>query len=618
MSESEITAAPTPPATAPNRSRRRLLWAATAVVAVIGLAAAGVVALTSGRTGDSIVAKVQCRPADLAGCLIKAPAGAVRLDSSSTWSQRTTPTAALYAANITKDAAGISADTADLLEADGLHGIAHTGWNAVDGNNVDLVVLKFDSQKGAQAWNSVRTAEILAAYPGQQVAIPADPGSTAHAAAKADPQGDIDAAYSAAAGNLVLNVAYSSPKTLGVQDLQTWAGTELASLRTAPAAADPPDAAPGTEKIACGARLRSCLAPMPSGGERWTGSTGKDWVSGPTLTQSQYIRYGWSDKAGTQARVSANFSAAGVTGIAHEDWATDGASKQADIYLVQTITAVGAGQLSGQNFGEPEWDKGVHGISHTIPGEPGARAWYTKKDADGFVPFYFTAAIGNVIVSAWLYFHGSLDTHTADRWAKSELDLVNRNTHAQPMGLFPLAAGKLPAARQGGCPASGDCLVPLPAGASDTTAKSYYVEKKLDALPYTTRYETAVSSDLAVWMGSDGFKGAEHRSWTAANGAEADAVLLKYGKPAQAKAAALLEYGANAPAERVCTNPAVPGSVCLAAAVGTSDPLQKETIWVLAWKGDYEVSVSLTLSNSADVTDAYSWVQRQLDLLPAN
>ena len=67
-----------------------------------------------------------------------------------------------------------------------------------------------------------------------------------------------------------------------------------------------------------------------------------------------------------------------------------------------------------------------------------------------------------------------------------------------------------------------------------------------------------------------------------------------------------------------CTDSALPHSVCLAAPVSATDPLQKENIRVLAWKGDYEVSVSVTRSNAADTADAYTWAQQQLDLLPAS
>lgn len=66
----------------------------------------------------------------------------------------------------------------------------------------------------------------------------------------------------------------------------------------------------------------------------------------------------------------------------------------------------------------------------------------------------------------------------------------------------------------------------------------------------------------------------------------------------------------------MCTDPAVPDSMCLATPVSINDFFQKETIWVVAWKGDYEVSVSVTVSNQADLADAYALAQQQLDLLP--
>jgi hypothetical protein len=598
--------------------RKRVLWI-TAVVVVLALVSVGVVALTSGRSGNSVVAMVHCQPSKLTTCLIKAPAGAEQLSGSSPWDQDTAPTTDLYSSNITRDAAGVSDDTSSFTTTDGLQHLAHADWNAVDGNNVDLVLLQFASQKGARAWNATRTAEIAAAYPGQSVTIPGDTAAKAFAATKADKQGNIDAAYSTVVGNLVLNVAYSSPMKLSAADLETWAGTELASLRTAPAApADQPDVAPGGEQLACG-QLTSCLMPMPSGAERWTSPTDSHWVAGSTLTSSQFIQLSYDSKADTQTQVSSNFSSDGVSAIAHEDWDTDGGNKQADIYLIQTITATGANELSGKNFGDPEWNPGQSGVSYTIPNEPGAQAWYANKpDSNGFIGFYFTQAIGNVIVNGWLYFSGSFDSGTANSWTQSELNLINHTASSQPMGLFPLNAPTLPAFSQGTCPASGDCLLPLPGGATDTTASSFHADKSVDDYSYASQYESATSTDTAKWMDSDGFKSAEHRSWTAADGATADAVLLKYGNPAEAKAAAQLEYGINVSNDRDCTDAAVlPDSQCVAAPVSVADLLQKETIWVLAWKGDYEVSIAVTRSNAADVAEAYAWAQQQLELLSA-
>jgi hypothetical protein len=318
--------------------------------------------------------------------------------------------------------------------------------------------------------------------------------------------------------------------------------------------------------------------------------------------------------------VLANFTNDGVTGIAHRDWITDGGYKQSDVYLIQTITAGGAESLTSSNFGEPDWGKGTHATSHTIPGAPNAQAWYTNADSDGFVTFYVVENIGNVIVEDWMFFNGSFDSGTADRWAQAQLNQVSRSASSQPMGLFPLTAPTLPAAGQGSCSASGDCLVPLPAGATDTTASSYEVVRDENAAVYASQYDADTSSDMATWLDSDGFVSGAHRTWTTSDGANADAVLLKYSSAAQAQAAAQLEYGLNASAgrERVCTDAKLPDSFCLAGPVNVSDPLQKETIRVLAWKGDYEVSVSVTKSNAADVADAYVWAQRQLNLLPAS
>lgn len=601
-------------------NRKRVLWTVTAIVAALALVAVGIVVLWPGRSGNSVVAKVQCQPTILATCLIKPPSGANRLTSTDSWEQQDAPSVQLYASDITGNVPGVSANTASLLTGDGLHKIIHTDWNAADGNNVDLILLQFDTQKGARAWNVTRAAEILAAYPGQSVAIPGDSANKAHAGTKIDSLGNVGAAYSTVVGNFVLDVTYSSPNQFSADDLENWAGTELASLRTAPpAAADPADVAPGNQQVACG-QLSSCLMAMPSGTEHWQAPNDGNWISSGTLSASQYVHLFWDKKQSVQQQVLSNFSTDGVTGIAHQDWANGDATEQADIYLVQTITTTGANALTGSNFGEPDWSaSGETGTGYSIPHESSAQAWQsTKPDSNGFYEVYFTQTFGNVIAEGWMFFYGSLDTGTANSWARSQLDQVSRTVNTVPMGLFPLNAPALPAAQQGSCPSADDCLLPLPAGASDTTGSSYHTGRSLDALGYAVQYESGSSTAFSKWLGAVGLENAEHRSWTASDGATADAVLLKYGKPADAQATAMLEHGLNASADRDCTDAAVPDSVCLASPVNTSDPLQNETIWVLAWKGDYEVSISVMRSNTADVADAYTWAQQQLALLPAS
>jgi hypothetical protein len=606
----------------PKRDRRRLLIVGAAVV-VLALIAVGIYALLPGRSGNSVVTAVTCRPTALTSCLIKAPDGAVRLSNTGNdqWPQQTVSTATEYAANVVTNLSGIGQETQGLLSEDGLTTIAHNDWNAVDGDNVDIVLISFGTQKGAQAWYSVRAAEIMAAYPGTDTAIPGDSTSSAHAAVKADSKGDIHAGYATVVGRMVLDVAYSSPNGLNSADLRNWAGTELTSLRSEPApGADPPPAPAGVQQVACGSGLQSCLSAVPGNGTPWTSPTDSHWVSSPTLTSDQFVNLFWeAGSASERQQVLSDFSADGVTGIAHEDWTVNNAYEQADVYLIQTITAAGAAHLASANFGEPSWGGGLSGVGYSVPDSTGTQAWYTSKtDSNGFIDFAYTTNIGNVIVMGWMYFYGSFDSGTANSWAQPQVDRVQASAQTEPLGAFSLAAPTLPAPSQGACAASGDCLVPLPSGATDTTSSSYQGSTSLTAAEYADRYETTASIDINNWLVADGYASGEHRSWTASNGATADAVLLKFGTPEQAQAATLLDFGVNAPNNHVCTDGAVPDSLCIAAPTTATDLLQKETVDVLAWKGDYEVSVSVRTFDSADLTQAYTWAQQQLDMLPAS
>ena len=608
-----------------KRKRKRVLWTVAAVVVVGGLIGGGVYALLPGRTGNSVVAAVECRPADLAGCLIKAPAGAVPLTSevsTDNWPKQTTVSANDFASHIVVDSPGVGADAATEVASDNVEKIVHNDWNAVDGSNVDLVLLSFDTQADAQSWNSARSGEILSGYPGQTVKIPGDSTGAAHVAVKEDAHGNLDAAYSAAVGDLVLNVDFSSPSPFNAQDLANWAGTELASLHGAPAApADPAPTPVGTEQVACQSRLTACLTPLPDGGQPWTSSTGSDWVAGSTLSTSQLVDVLWSGSTSQdRSEVMSNMTSNGVTGVAHEDWTVgEEADQQADIYLVQTISATGAKNLAQNNFGEPDWNNGLTGTSYSVPGLGNIQAWYTNKtDSNGFIEYSFTATIGNVVACGWMYFYGSFVSSLANSWTKDEVDSMTATERTAPLGMFPLNASGVPASSQGTCAASGDCLLPLPGGASDTTASSYEETKSLPAAQYAIQYETGQSDEVTTWLTSDGFQSAEHRSWTASYGATADVALIEYAKPAQAQAAVLLEYGINAAGDRSCTDSAAPDSRCLAEPVSADDPLLKDTVWVLAWKGDYEVSLQVTATDAADVSQAYTWAQQQLDMLPAN
>lgn len=608
-----------------KRKRKRVLWTVAAVVAAAALVTGGVIALLPGRTGNSVVATVECAPTKLASCLIKAPEGAVRLTASSStdpWPQQTVSSMDQYGSNIVDYSPGIDGDATSELAADHAGTVVHNDWNAVDGDDVDMVLLSFPTQKDAKAWNAVRDGEILAAYPGQSVAIAGDSTGAAHVATKQDAHGNIDAGYSVVVGDLVLDVSYSSPSPFDAQDLKTWAGTELASLHTAPpAAVDPADAAPSTEQVACtGSELTSCLMSVPDGGEAWTNPTSSSWQSGSNLSSSQLVHEWWRDaSSSSQSAVLADFTADGVTGIAHEDWTLDDGDEQADVYLIQAITATGADELDSEDLGEPDWDSGGSGDEFNVPDENGALAWHSSKtDKQGFDDAYVTDSVGNVDVVEWIYNYGSFDSHMTDGWAQSQINRVSAAEKTVPMGLFSLTAPSLPAPAQASCGASADCVMPLPGGASDTTSSSYQVTADLSAASYASQYESLSNQEFTDWLGADGFVSAAHRSWTASDGATADAVVLKYAKPAQAQAAASLEYGINAVADRVCTDSALPDSYCLAAPVSPSDYLQKEQVWVLAWKGDYQVDVQVTVSNSADVSQAYAWAEQQLDMLPAN
>ena len=209
------------------------------------------------------------------------------------------------------------------------------------------------------------------------------------------------------------------------------------------------------------------------------------------------------------------------------------------------------------------------------------------------------------------------DSGTANSWAEPQVDRVQVSAQTVPMGLFSLSAPALPAAK----PVARAPPRAMPDAAAARRERHDQFVLPGQQNPHRRGVRRAVRGHCErrfrhlVGLGRfrlrrtpllDRFERCHSRRRPA-----------EIRSPAQAHAAALLEYGGNAANNRVCTDAAVPDSLCLAAPVSASDLLQKETVRVLAWKGDYEVSVSVSISNSADLTQAYTWAQQQLDMLSA-
>ncbi|WP_157435753.1 hypothetical protein [Actinospica robiniae] len=601
-----------------TRKRKRRLWTLAAVVAVVAVVGAGVTVYENERHGDSVVSAVTCTPSKLVSCLIKQPAGALTLSDTPTWDQAAVPTADTFGTHMTADAKGMTDQSSILVSGDGANSFAHTDWNAVDGNDVDMVLIKFDTIKGAQSWNATRNGEILAAYPGQAAAVPGDSAEKAHAAAKADATGTFHAAYSAVVGNMVLNLSYSSPNTFDPADLQNWAGTELTSLWSAPAPAkDPADSTGnGTEDVAC-PDLRACLPSMPSGYVPWGASANSDWIGATSLTVKQFVDGRWDKKS--RSEVISDLEADDVTGIVQIDW-VDASSRQADIYLLKTLTQSAATALFNE-FDEPSDFEGYIKSNAYSTGATGVDAWYgSRADPDGLVQSTFTGQVGNIVLAGSVNFEGHFDKSLAGKWIADAVKRVQGTKSTQPIGLPSLATPTIQIPAQGSCAASGDCLMAQPSDSKDTTTTSKVARtKSVSAMQYSSGYESDETMQYDTWLSSDGFQSAEHRSWTSSSsGANAEGALVKFGSPAEAQAAALLEYGLGTENDRDCTISSISNALCMATPVGVNDYFQMETVTVLAWKGDYEVRVNVTISNEAQVAQAYAWAEQQLATLPAS
>ena len=587
-----------------ERPRRRLpRWLLIAVpLIVVAIVAGVVIALNTGNSPNPAVNKAACNPQTLTSCLIQPPAGAGK--NSSSWASATTVDGDAYAAAYADSAAlQQPSQITSMVVGDGLKTIAHRSWYQGP-NQIDLILLQFDSPQGAQAWAADRTADFLALDDGPPLAVPGAPGK-AYSTARPDGSGDVLVRYIATSGTIDLEAHYASQGSLQQQDFGLWAGTEYASLQGAPAPVPTPSPSATTFQAAtCPGSLTSCLTPFPPGGAQVPGIPTTYTISAYT---SDFIT-----TADVQS-VAQKMQTDNVTGIVSETWATNNYSDSGQVILIQTRTDDQAQDLFTFIGGDSNFTTGF-----TIPGYSSADGHYTATtDAQGFQDGLVRAQIGNVYMSLWLTFAGSFDVSTAQSWAVQELNLLTQDT--QNHWGFPIpqvTAPSLPAFQPGTCTPTllTDCLMAMPGGSTPNgTTGGAPASRSLSVSDYIGAVFPDRQNYEQTWLSNDDAKDAATEGWTASNGASATDYVVRFDSARQAQAAALQRAGDSMAGSQSCAVPTLPNLYC--EVLPQDDSTGAVPIRIVAWSGKYELDLEVTKADAADTGDALAWAQTQLQLL---
>jgi hypothetical protein len=338
-----------------------------------------------------------CDEAVLTSCLITKPAGTSFADGG--WGLTVTPSAQYYATQYFGSSEQAESVEVANLQAYGLRGIAHLDVAKPDGDQADIVVMRFASPAGALAlglsdqgtWLGPRFAD------GKTTAIPGVPG-VAYTDPSRTHDGRLQTQYVATVGDLFLGVRFNSVGPLDQADLDAWTQAEYQTLTTAapPAASDSvpiPANIVGRQGAAACTIALECLIPLPAGAYTLPDNTYADDPS-PTLAEYAAAYFNTTNQPyETQALITA-----GATGLVHRDFiAADG--DQTDITVLTFANPVDA-QADTLGY---QGSVVSQGRDFAIPGLPGALGVLESADADGQIYTALTGYVGDheVRMSYW-------------------------------------------------------------------------------------------------------------------------------------------------------------------------------------------------------------------------
>lgn len=117
-----------------------------------------------------------------------------------------------------------------LLKAQGLRRVAHETWYAPDNDQADMVLLEFDSARGAQS-RYLHATYAKKFSPGiKHFVVPGSPRAIAYYHPQLDKLGNVLAIVYARVGTIVVEEFYFSPARIRKADAIAWMKGQLAVL----------------------------------------------------------------------------------------------------------------------------------------------------------------------------------------------------------------------------------------------------------------------------------------------------------------------------------------------------------------------------------------------------
>ncbi|MDH6109506.1 hypothetical protein P3T36_000277 [Kitasatospora sp. MAP12-15] len=302
------------------------------------------------------------------------------------------------------------------LDGDGFKYAVETNWDALDGTNVDVYLVQFARDAGAQdfvSWGSASAA--MTQLPVESlVAVPGIPGAEAYTAGALDQLGYIRNSAWFSVGNVAVDLHYytdGAPEAAGLKQLSQAQYTRLTSQVTTPSPL-PTSARTAPAPVAANAsdqsRLVSDLVTPPADSRPWP----DDGRNGPTgiLTLQQFVtRFATT---ANQPKVTAEETTRGFQYAVREDWvASDGT--EANVQLLQFASVAGAQSFTLNVQGGTGNVVGSSG-SYAIPDSGDARAFeHAGLNGNGKVWTESYAVVGDIAVNVDLWVPAKADRAAA-------------------------------------------------------------------------------------------------------------------------------------------------------------------------------------------------------------
>lgn len=401
----------------------------------------------------------------------------------------------------------------------------------------------------------------------------------------------------------------------------------LGSTPSSGSTASEPAGEPGSGQPGPGAcddqDLTSCLLATPSGAQTFSST----WDNTLTPTVAQYVQQNFT--AGNDVQIATqNLNDDGVQALAHTVWGATGAVDQIDIMLFRFGDARGAQAWALDREGS-YMASFASGTSINVPGDSTAKGYSESSlDSSGYINTHYAQAVGDIAVVIRYSSESQIRPGDFQLWTGDQLARLKAGPAATAS---PSAAPSMPSlpsfapssgcvAATGGSPsvsALENCLMATPSGASPDTSTTYDTTENPTIAQYVDEYWSDETSDQQSaevnLLEQSGLQNVAHRRWVSdSDQVSGDAVLLGYTTAPQAQGRALAESGVDMGGTEDCDSPGLPDAHCMQ---HSKDGNGYIWIQVIAWHGPVEMKMEVNCPDTANLKDALTWAQTELEEL---